>query len=671
MLRTRLKNKYHKVPSNENKANYKKQRNYCVKLLRSEKRNYFNNLETNVFTDNKKFWKAIKPLFSGKIKSCQNEINLNEDNEIITDSVVVAEVINDYFTKIVDDLNIPPWNSDENSLDENSLKENLNLSEIKQKYALHPSIVQIKNEYKVTEPFSFIELQNEEIQERIANLDRNKATADNDIPAKVLQKTNDIVSNQLTQIYNDSINNHNFPNSLKQADISPVFKKNDKTKKENYRPISILPTISKLIEKILFEQINGYMKKYLSPYLFGFRKGYSTEQCLIVLIEAWKNALDCKKYPGAILTDLSKAFDCLSHNLLIAKLAAYGFDDTALLYIQSFLYQRKQRTKVKHSYSTWKDIKTGVPQGSILGPLLFNIFINDIFLFIKESKIANYADDNTMYTAQSNATELVDILQRDISTLLIWFKVNEMKPNEAKSNLLVSKIDNLSINVGNEVINASKTVNLLDITIDNKLSFKEHVSKICRKASQKFHALARVSKYISNDRLKIIMKAFFDSQFNYCPLVWMFHSRTLNSKINRLHERTLRLVYKNENLDFQELLDLNGSVTIHHRNLQKLATVMYKVKNEISPLPIQQLFSEFKPPYNLRNQRVWETSNINTTYYGEASMIYLGPKTWEILPATIKSSKSLREFKMKVKHWKPVGCICRLCKIYIANVGFL
>ena len=289
------------------------------------------------------------------------------------------------------------------------------------------------------------------------------------------------------------------------------------------------------------------------------------------MVEAWKDALDKKKYAGAVLTDLSKAFDCLSHNLLIAKLAAYGFDENSLLYIQSYLYNRKQRTKVKLSFSSWKSIKIGVPQGSVLGPLLFNIFINDIFLFIKDTKITNYADDNTLYTTQSNISDLIKILEKDTCTVLKWFNINEMKPNEAKSDLLVSNLENISIKLGDETINASTSVKLLGITIDNKTNFTEHITIICKKANQKLHALSRVARFINKDKLKIIMKAFFESQFNYCPLVWMFHTRILNNKINKLHERALRIVYKNSNLSFQELLELDGSFFIHHRNLQKLA----------------------------------------------------------------------------------------------------
>ena len=146
------------------------------------------------------------------------------------------------------------------------------------------------------------------------------------------------------------------------------------------------------------------------------------EQCLIIMLEAWKKALGGKRNAGAILTDLSKAFDCVNHDLLIAKLRAYGFDHESLKFIYSYLKEKKQRTKVGCSFSTWKIIKSGVPQGSILGPLLFNIFLNDIFYFINNIQITNYADDNTTYSMAKDVHNLLAILKDDTSLLLDWFK---------------------------------------------------------------------------------------------------------------------------------------------------------------------------------------------------------------------------------------------------------
>ena len=211
----------------------------------------------------------------------------------------------------------------------------------------------------------------------------------------------------------------------------------------------------------------------------------------------------------------------------------------------------------------------------------------------------------------------------------------------------------------------------MGIIIDNKLNFAEHVTKIYKKANTKLHALARIAKYMDHEKLRLIMKTFIESQFNYCPLTWMFHSRTLNNKINKLHERALRIVYKYPNLNFRELLDLDESFSIHHRNLQKLATEMFKIKDGLAPILIQELFPVYDNKYNLRSNRCWETHNVKTVRFGKEALLFRGQKTWQLLPESIKNSKTLVEFKSKIKVWRPEGCAYRLCQTYIHNMGFL
>ena len=246
-----------------------------------------------------------------------------------------------------------------------------------------------------------------------------------------------------------------------------------------------------------------------------------------------------------------------------------------------------------------------------------------------------------------------------------------MKSNNDKCHLIILNNENNIIKIGDEEISGSTSVKLLGITIDNKLNFNEHVRKLCKKANQKLHALARIANYLESGKLRIIMKTFIESQFNYCPLTWMFHSRTLNNRINKLHERALRIVYRNPNLSFQELLTLDKSFCIHHRNLQKLATEMFKIKNNIAPVLMQDLFPTYENPYNLRNNRCWQTSNVRTVGYGTETLLFRGQKTWQLLPASIQNSQSLPEFKIKIKSWRPEGCTCRLCKTYISNLGFI
>ena len=197
------------------------------------------------------------------------------------------------------------------------------------------------------------------------------------------------------------------------------------------------------------------------------------------MLEKWKKALDKRNNAGALLTDLSKAFDCLNHELLIAKLEAYGFDYLSLAYIFSYLSGRKQRTKVNNSFSKWSDIRSGIPQGSIIGPLLFNIYINDIFYIVNENYLTNYADDNTPYAINSNIETIINNLVNDTSALTKWFNNNYFKMNSDKCNILVTKRDNnISAIIDGHTIHASKSVKLLGVCIDNNLDFNEHVSNI-------------------------------------------------------------------------------------------------------------------------------------------------------------------------------------------------
>ena len=204
---------------------------------------------------------------------------------------------------------------------------------------------------------------------------------------------------------------------MKHTDVTQLHKKCNKSLEENYRPVSILPILSKVFERSMFKQMSSFFDDLFSKYQYGFRKGFSTQQCLLALLGKWKRSIGRCKVFGALLTDLSKAFDCLNHDLLIAKLNAYGFSLPVLRLIHDYLLNRKQRTRINNSYSTWVEIVFGVPQGSLLGPLLFNIFLTDLFFIANNMDIANYADENTPYAAANDIDSLIASLEEASKSL--------------------------------------------------------------------------------------------------------------------------------------------------------------------------------------------------------------------------------------------------------------
>ena len=210
-----------------------------------------------------------------------------------------------------------------------------------------------------------------------------------------------------------------------------MYKKLDPNDKASYKPVSVLPLLSKVFEKIICDQFYEYLENFLNEFMCGFRKAHSTQHALFKLIQKWQAELDSGGYVGTILMAFSKAYDCSSHDLLIAKLEAYGLDVGSLNFLLDYLSLRKHRTKVGSSYSIWSEICRGIPQGSILGPLLFNIFINE------KSEICNFTDDNTIYSCGKDLRKIKEDFLCTVKNVLKWLRSNSLKANPGKFQFMI------------------------------------------------------------------------------------------------------------------------------------------------------------------------------------------------------------------------------------------
>ena len=277
----------------------------------------------------------------------------------------------------------------------------------------------------------------------------------------------------------------------------------------------------------------------------------------------------------------------------------------------------------------------------------------------------SFADDNTIYVSANDTPSLVKALEDAANSIFKWFKDNQMQGNAGKCHILLSTKEKIVTKVDSADIENSQSEKLLGVTLDSDLNFEKHINNICGKAKAKLSALSRVATYMNFENKKTLMNAFFKAQFNYCPLVWMLHSRRLNNKVNRLHKRCLRVVHNNNQSTLQELLDLDNSVSIYHKNLQCLAIELYKIFNGISPDIMKDVFPlNASSNYDIRNRPTFFNRRVRSVFNGTESLSYLAPKIWELVPENIKTAESLSKLKFLIKQWKPEKCPCRLCRAH-------
>ena len=464
------------------------------------------------------------------------------------------------------------------------------------------------------------------------------------IPPKLIKEAAAVIARPITSIINCCIEHCCYPASWKMGMVTPLYKKDDEFCKINYRPVTVLPALNNIFERLLSGQMYEFNNGVLSDFISAYRKFYSCETSLLRLTEDWRMMRDRGEFVAVVSMDLSKAFDVTQYPLLLSKLRAYGMDDKSCALIRNYLSSRTQRVKVGDTFSTWESVKRGVPQGSVLGPMLFNIFINDLFFHVKKAKLNAYADDHQVYYSHVDPAALDACVSHDVGVANQWYHENGMLVNESKHQCLILGDTEYGFSFP-----VKDTLEIFGMEIDNNLNFSKHISNVCKKINNQLNVMLRFRKLIRKEILFKLYKAYILPHFYYCSSVWHFCGARDADKLEALNKRILRFILGDYSSPYNTLLSKVSSTSLFNKRIQNFLILLYKsLFFTHFPTYMKNMFSPRSSSYDLRGNYILSLSKPKTTTYGLNSFSYFSAKQWNALPDFFRTS-FFADFKTKIQ----------------------
>jgi len=481
-------------------------------------------------------------------------------------------------------------------------------------------------------------------------MDTKKASGIDNIPVRFIKIHPLSFRRLVTRIINQSITTGTFPELWKYATVTPIQKSKDSIELTNFRPISVLPVLSKLLERVVHDQLVSYLLNLnlLSDRQSGFRPQHSTQDVLVHVTDCWRKAIDESKFTAAAFLDVSKAFDCVNHDILLSKLAYYGVVGDSLVWFASYLSRRWQRVCFQGVASEWGVVHVGVPQGSILGPLLFSIYMNDLPSVTQDCQLNMYCDDMELHYSSGDLLLAQSGLQSDLDSVDFWLRTNRLCLSVKKSSVMLigsrQKLRDsvLCIKIDGKQLSQVPALKYLGVYIDENLTWQKHSQYVYQRVQSRLHCLYRL-RPLPNELLNKLYRTFVLPLLDYCDVVWSPSSVQYFKRFERIHSKFCSSVSTTHSY---------FCCTLAERRRFHTATIVYRTLQKLAPSYLRDSFqyAATVTSHIGRNSHRLFVPQVRTSF-GKDSFYYKGTQIWNSLNVSIYAATTLAQFKHLYKSY--------------------